>query len=113
MQKSKAPGQKADDTSYPWDKSVQDRLESLKVDYRELETKKIQTETNIKNLEAELKKLREQAEKSYGTSDLEELRNLLKARRRENEQLVTEYEQHIQGIKKNLAEIESRTESEA
>ena len=41
MQKSKSREQKPG-TLYPWDKSVQDKLERLKADYKELETKKIQ-----------------------------------------------------------------------
>ena len=77
-----------------------------------LDTKKITTEANIKTLEDELKKLREQAQKTYGTSDLEELKNLLENRRQENERLVAEYEQHIQGIKDRLAKIESPLDQE-
>jgi len=111
MQKSKGPQPKADAIS-PQDRAVQEKLESLKVDYKELETKKIQTETNIQTLEAELKKLREQAQQTYGTSDLEELKTLLEKRRQENEQLVAGYEQHIQGIKERLAQIENPPESE-
>jgi chromosome segregation ATPase len=111
MQKSKGQESKADTIS-PQDKTVQEKLEGLKGDYKELETKKIQTETNIKTLEAELKKLREKAQESFGTSDLDELKKLLQKRRQENDTLVAEYEQHIQGIKKRLAEIESPPESE-
>ncbi len=111
MQKSKGQEQKAG-TLYPWGNAVQDRLESLKTDYKELETKKIQTDTNIKTLETELERLREQARESYGTSDLEKLRDLLEARRRDNEQMLTEYEQHIRSIKKRLDEIETPPESE-
>ncbi len=111
MQKSKGSEQKAG-TPFPWDKSVQDKLERLKADYKELETKKIQTDTNIKSLETELERLREQARESYGTSDLEKLRELLEARRRENEQKLTEYEQHIRSIKDRLDEIETPPESE-
>jgi chromosome segregation ATPase len=111
MQKSKGQEPKVDAGS-PQDKAVQEKLESLKGDYKELETKKIQTETNIKTLEAELKKLRKQAQESFGTSDLEELKKLLEKRRQENETLVAEYEQHIRGIKERLAEIETPPESE-
>jgi chromosome segregation ATPase len=111
MQKSKEKELKADVISQQ-DKAVQDKLESLKGDYKELETKKIQTETNIQTLEDELKRLREQAKKTYGTNDLEELKNLLEKRRHENEQLVAGYEQHIQSIKERLAEIEKTPESE-
>lgn len=110
MQKSKGPEPKADAIS-PRDKAVQEKLETLKGDYKELETKKIQTETNIKTLEAELERLRKQAQENYGTSDLEELKKLLEKRRKENETMVAEYDQHIQGIKERLAEIENSPET--
>ncbi len=112
MQKSKSPEQKPG-TLYPWDKSVQDKLERLKADYKELETKKIQTDTNIKTLEAELEKLREEARENYGTSDLDKLRDLLEARRSENDRKLAEYEQHIRSIKERLDEIETPPKSEA
>lgn len=111
MKKSKGEEPKADATS-PRDQVVQEKLEELKKDYKTLDTKKITTEANIKTLEDELKKLREQAQKTYGTSDLEELKNLLENRRQENERLVAEYEQHIQGIKDRLAKIESPLDQE-
>ena len=111
MKKSKGEEPKTDAIS-PRDQAVQDKLEELKKDYKTLDTKKITTEANIKTLEDELKKLREQGQKTYGTSDLEELKNLLEKRRQENERLVAEYEQHIQGIKDRLSEIESPPDQE-
>ncbi len=96
----------------PRDQAVQEKLEVLKKDYRELDTRKIQTETNIRNLDEELQRLRDQAEKNYGTSDLGELQRLLEERRRENESLVAAYEEHIQGIKERLAEIDRQPEPE-
>ncbi len=105
MKTSKSEAPTAEAVS-PRDQAVQEKLEVLKKDYRELDTRKIQTETNIKNLEEEFQRLREQAQKNYGTSDLEELKRLLEERRQENERLVAEYEGHIQGIKDRLAEID-------
>jgi hypothetical protein len=90
----------------PRDQAVQGKLEILKKDYKELDTRKITTQANIKTLEEELERLREQAQKNYGTSDLEDLKGLLEERRQENERLVAEYEGHIQGIKDLLAEID-------
>jgi len=96
----------------PRDQAVQEKLEILKKDYKDLDTRKIQTETNIKNLEEELQRLQEQAQKNYGTSDLEELKRLLEARRQENERLVAEYEEHIRGIKDRLAGIDRQPAQE-
>ncbi len=107
MKKSKSVEAAAEDVSLR-DKAVQEKLEGLKKEYRELDTRRIQTETNIKNLEKELQRLREQAEKNYGSSDLEELKRLLEERRRENERLVHEYEEHIRGIKDRLAAIDNQ-----
>ncbi len=96
----------------PRDQAVQAKLEVLKKDYKGLETRKITTEADIRNLEGELQRLRDQAEKNYGTSDLGELQRLLEERRRENESLVAAYEEHIQGIKDRLAEIDRGPEPE-
>lgn len=111
MKKNK-PEESAVGTISPRDRAVQEKLEILKKDYKDLDTRKITTEANIKNLEQELKKLREQAQKSYGTSDLAELERLLEERRQENERLVAEYEVHIQGIKERLMEIDRQSAQE-
>jgi hypothetical protein len=88
------------------DAAVQQKLETLKKEYAALHTQKITTEANIKNLEDNLAKLRTAAEKEYGTSDLDKLRDILETRRRENETKVLQYEQHVQEIKAKLAAIE-------
>jgi hypothetical protein len=111
MKKSKGEEPTAEAIS-PRDQAVQEKLEILKKDYRELDTRKITTEANITNLEEELERLREQAQKNYSTSDLEELKRLLEERRQENERLVAEYEVHIQGIKDRLAEIDNQPAQE-
>jgi len=96
----------------PRDQAVQDRLEKLKKDYKDLDTRKITTEANVKNLEQELDRLREQAQKNYGTSDLGELERLLEERRQENERLVAEYDIHIKDIKVRLDEVDRQAAQE-
>lgn len=96
----------------PRDQAVQDKLETLKKDYKDLDTRKITTEANIKNLEEELQRLREQAQRNYGTSDLEEIEHLLEQRRQENERLVAEYDIHIKDIKDRLDEIDRQAAQE-
>jgi hypothetical protein len=105
MKKSKSE-EPAPEAVSPRDQAVQEKLEILKKDYKELDTRKITTEANILNLEKELQRLREHAQKNYGTSDLEELTRLLEERRQENERLVAAYEEHIQSIKARLGEID-------
>ncbi|MGQ9920770.1 MAG: hypothetical protein ACUVRZ_05510 [Desulfobacca sp.] len=92
------------------DAAVQEKLEALKKEYTSLHTQKITTEANIKNLEDQLARLRAAAEKEFGTSDLEKLQQILENRRRENEERVAQYEQHLQEIKANLAAIETPPE---
>lgn len=85
---------------------MQQKLEELKKEYADLHKQKITTEANIRNLEESLAKLRAAAEKEYGTSDLAELQQILEARRRENEDRVSQYEQHVREIKESLAALE-------
>lgn len=91
----------------PRDQQVEKKLVELREEYRKLHEKKIATERDRQNLEERLKELREQAEREYGTSDIEQLRQLLEQRRQENERMVTEYEQHVRGINERLDEIEN------
>jgi len=90
----------------PEDRQIQERLTRLRDEYTKLHTKKIATEQDRKNLEQRLGELREQAEREYGTSDIEQLRLLLDERRKENERMVAEYQRHIEEIRERLAEIE-------
>jgi hypothetical protein len=91
----------------PRDQQVENKLIELREEYRKLHEKKIATEQDRKNLEARLKELQEQAEREYGTSDIEQLHQLLEQRRQENERMVAEYEQHVRDINERLGEIES------
>ncbi len=88
------------------DRTVQLKLEQLKEEYGKLHELKIATAQNKKNLEAQLEVLRQKAEKEYGTSDVNQLRELLEQRRRDNERMVREYEEHIVSIKEKLESIE-------
>jgi hypothetical protein len=88
------------------DDEVQKKLETLRNAYNDLHTKKITTDANIKNLEENLARLRASAEKEYGTSDLDKLKEILETRRRENELKVTQYEEHVREINEKLAALE-------
>jgi hypothetical protein len=88
------------------DAEVQQKLETLRQEYNDLHTKKITTDANIKNLGENLARLRASAEQEYGTSDLEKLKELLETRRKENEEKLAQYEQHVKEIKEKLAAIE-------
>ncbi len=88
------------------DAEVQQKLEQLKGEYSRLNEQRIATDRDKKNLEEQLRVLRDKALRDYGTSDIEDLRKLLEERRRENEQMVEEYRAHIMKIKEDLQEIE-------
>jgi chromosome segregation ATPase len=90
----------------PRDQEVDKKLAALKNEYNQLRDQKITTEANIKTLQGNLDKLRTEAQKEYGTSDIAQLQAILEERRRENERLVAAYEEHIQGIKAGLSAIE-------
>ncbi|AEB10749.1 hypothetical protein [Desulfobacca acetoxidans] len=90
----------------PRDTAVQEKLETLKKEYKDLDTLKIRTDQDIANLQKQLDDLEKQAVAEYGTSDLAELEKILEERRQENELRVQEYEQHIQAVKDSLAKIE-------
>lgn len=88
------------------DAAVQQKLETLKKEYDSLHRQKITTEADLKNLEKSLEKLKATAQENYGTSDIAKLREILENRRSENEDRVAQYEEHINEIKGNLADIE-------
>jgi hypothetical protein len=91
----------------PRDQQVENQLVALREAHRKLHEKKIATERDRQNLEERLKEMRQQAEQEYGTSDIDQLRQLLEQRRQENERMVAEYERHVREINERLEEIES------
>ncbi len=95
----------------PRDTAVQETLETLKKEYKDLDTLKIRTDQDIANLQKQLEELESRAEAEYGTSDLAELEKILEERRQENERRVQEYEQHIQEVKDSLAQIDAASEA--
>jgi hypothetical protein len=90
----------------PRDQAVQQHLLELRKQHQSLHERKIATERDRQNLEERLRELHAQAEREYGTSDIEQLRRLLEERRQENERMVREYQQHIEDIQRRLQEID-------
>lgn len=109
--KEKTDTQKSAEAVSSRDMQVQQTLEKLRDEYSKLHEQKIATDRDRKNLEEQLRELRSKAEREYGTSDVDQLRALLEARRQENERMVEEYRQHIEGIKDQLEQIERNDES--
>jgi len=94
------------------DEEVLRELERLKSEYAKLDKKRIETATQLKSREEQLKELKKKAEATYGTSDLNELRALLDKWRRENEEKVEQYREHVEQIKEKLKELESDREGD-
>ncbi len=88
------------------DLALERELAQLKQEFEKLNTRKLQTEINLKNLEENLEDLRKEARESYGTDDPDELEKLLQEKREENARLVAEYRAHIQGIQESLGRVE-------
>ena len=66
-------------TKSKMDANVADQtIEQLQERYRDLHTKKIQADTNLENAKAKLEELNAEALEEFGTSDVVELRDILR-----------------------------------
>ena len=92
------------------DSQLEQELNGLRQQYEQLRDRKVRTEQDVANLSDQLETLKEQAQTEYGTSDPEELQALLEKKREQNEQVVTEYREHIQKIQADLASVENTIE---
>ena len=81
-------------------------IQELQQRYENLNTKKIQTRTNLENAEAELERLRAQAREKYDTDDVEELREKLATMKKENEKKRKDYEESLDEIERRLKKVE-------
>ncbi len=86
--------------------SIQEEIEVLRKRHEKLHKLQIQTETNLKHAEDQLKELMEKARKEYGTDDLDTLRKKLEEMKAENEHKCKEYKEHLDTLEKRLNEIE-------
>ena len=81
-------------------------IEQLRKRYTDLDRKKAAAEANLKTATDNLEVLKEQARKTYGTDNLDELRAKLEEMRRENDRKRTDYQHHLDQIESRLTEIE-------
>jgi chromosome segregation ATPase len=86
-------------------------IEQLQQRYQSLNTKKIQSETNLENARKELDRLRKEALEKYGTDDVEQLRKKLEQMKAENEEKRRNYQADLDRIESELAEIETKYEA--
>lgn len=88
------------------DTKVQKTMEKLRLRYEQLNTQRIQVETNRKNAQQQLAKLKKQAQQQFGTDDVGELRKKLQQMKKDNEKTRTAYEKDLDQIETKLAEID-------
>jgi len=88
--------------------SSEQTIEQLQSRYRELNTKKIQAETNLKNATEHLTGLKEEARQKFGTDDVAELRKKLEAMKAENEEKRKNYQAQLDQIESDLLGVEKK-----
>jgi hypothetical protein len=86
--------------------AAEQTIEQLQERYRDLHTKKIQADTNLENAKATLEELKEEARRSFGTDDIEQLREKLRAMKAENEEKRRNYQAELDRIEADLASVE-------
>ena len=86
-------------------------IEVLQKRYRDLERQKIGAEADGRNLEQQLADAREEAERLFGTSDVEALRALLAQMNEENLRRREEYQAHLDAIDASLRAAEAAHEA--
>jgi molecular chaperone GrpE (heat shock protein) len=83
-------------------------IEELRRRYDYLNQKRIRTDANLQNARKRLEELQEQAKKDFGTDDLDELRAKLTEMKSENERKRSEYQESLDRIECELAEVEQQ-----
>jgi hypothetical protein len=73
-----------------------------------LNNKKIEAETELRGAEKRLKQLQDEAREKYGTDDIGKLRQMLDDLKNENEAKRAGYQQQLDCIEHNLAEVEQK-----
>ncbi len=81
-------------------------IEALTERYTQLNTQRIQAETNLRTAQNELAKLKARAKQEYGTDDLEELEQKLADMKRSNEEARAAYQATLDEIESQLGKID-------
>ena len=92
--------------SHVHDEKLVARLDRLKSQGEILRDQSIRSKTNLEQAHKEARRLREEAEKKYGTADVAQLKSLLVKWRSENQAAVDEYERTITAVSARLAELD-------
>lgn len=87
-------------------------FEELRQRYESLRDKKISAETQLKDSEERLDKLKKQARETYGTDDLDALQKKLETMKEENERLRADYQNHLDEVEGRLKTVEQQHQKE-
>src|SRR6476619_491561 len=86
-------------------------IEELRQRHQELNTKKIQAETNLGNATSALKKLQEEARKKFGTDDVAALKAKLVEMETANENARRQYQESLDTIESALEAVEEKLDA--
>jgi chromosome segregation ATPase len=88
--------------------SGEESIEQLQNRYADLNTKKIEAGVNLENATRTLNTLKEEARQKFGTDDVADLQEKLKAMKVENEEKRKNYQAELDRIETELAAVEER-----
>lgn len=83
---------------------IKKKFEDLQVRAQKVNESAIKLNTQIENAQENLKKVKEAAQKKYGTSDLNELREMAIKWENENEEKVLKFEEQVINLEKEVTE---------
>lgn len=83
-------------------------IERLTQRYNQLNTKKIEAETNLKSARKQLEELQKEARETYGTDDLDALKQKLAEMEAENEKKRADYQATLDRIETDLDAVEEK-----
>lgn len=88
-------------------------IDELTKRFNNLNDQKVRADENLKNAQKQLQQLQADAKEQFGTSDLNELKGMLKKMEAENERLQSDYQKHLDQLESELKSVEdSYTESQ-
>jgi DNA repair exonuclease SbcCD ATPase subunit len=91
-------------------KTAQD-IDQLRKRHTELDRRKAKAEEALRMANEQLDALKKQARDTYGTDDLEKLKQMLQAMKDENLRKRTDYQKHLDEIETGLSTIEREYQS--
>ena len=86
-------------------------IEELKLEYEELNKRKIQAQTQLEEANRQLEHVQAEAKEEFGTSDIDELKQKLEEMEAENEKRRAEYQALLDKISGELKAVENETQT--